>query len=194
MPRSANFFEEGTIFTGGTRQGTTVTDQIDDIATLRGRAGYAFDHWLIYATGGLAWSQARFGEAPGVVDDEDKLLRTRAGWTLGLGAEFAIAPAWTARIEYLYDRFGNVGGVFPSGNAYQSAFDIQLLRLGLNRKLGAPDGDTPGSVRTDPWPIARGDWNIHGQFTFIEQGYPAFFAPPMRARTASSAPARRRTR
>ena len=60
------FFENGLIFTGGTAQGTTVTDQIDYIATLRGRFGYAFDHWLIYGTGGFAWSQARFGETPGV--------------------------------------------------------------------------------------------------------------------------------
>jgi high affinity Mn2+ porin len=44
------FFENGLIFTGETTQGTTVTDQIDYIATLRGRLGYAFDHWLIYAT------------------------------------------------------------------------------------------------------------------------------------------------
>ena len=59
------------IFTGGTAQGTTVTDQIDYIATLRGRFGYAFDRWLIYGTGGFAWSQARFGETPGVASDED---------------------------------------------------------------------------------------------------------------------------
>ncbi len=41
------FFENGLIFTGETTQGTTVTDQIDYVATLRGRFGYAFDHWLI---------------------------------------------------------------------------------------------------------------------------------------------------
>ena len=64
--RSRNFqtCADGLIFTGGTAQGTTVTDQIDYIATLRGRFGYAFDHWLIYGTGGFAWSQARFGETP----------------------------------------------------------------------------------------------------------------------------------
>ena len=59
------FFENGTIFTGGTAQGTTVTDEIDYIATLRGRFGYALDRWLIYGTGGFAWSQARFGENSG---------------------------------------------------------------------------------------------------------------------------------
>jgi high affinity Mn2+ porin len=108
-------YTDGLIFTGGTVQGTTVTDQIDYIATLRGRFGYAFDHWLIYGTGGFAWSLARFGETPGVASNEDKILLMRTGWALGLGAEVAIAPDWTARIEYLYDRFGTVAGVFPSG-------------------------------------------------------------------------------
>jgi high affinity Mn2+ porin len=171
------FYPDGTIFKGGTPQGTTVTDQIDYIATLRGRFGYAFDHWLVYGTGGFAWSQARFGETPGVASDEDKILLTRTGWALGLGAEVAIAQNWTARIEYLYDRFGTVAGVFPSGTGYQSVFDIQTLRLGLNYKLGAAGADTPAGASNDPWPLASGSWNVHGQFTFVEQGYPAFHSP-----------------
>ena len=171
------FFENGGIFTGGTAQGTTVTDQIDYIATLRGRFGYAFDHWMIYGTGGFAWSQARFGETPGVGGDEDKILLTRTGWALGLGAELAIAPGWTTRIEYLYDRFGTVAGAFPSGTGYQSAFDIQALRLGLDRKLGWADTDMAANGSSDAWPIASDRWNVHGQFTFVEQGYPAFHSP-----------------
>ncbi len=169
-----NFFEDGSIFTGGTALGTTVSDQIDYIATLRGRFGYVFDHWLFYGTGGFAWSQARFGETPGVASTEDKILLTRTGWTLGLGAEVAIAPKWTAQLEYLYDDFGTVAGVFPSGTAYQSAFNMQSLRLGLNYELGASDADPPAFGDSDQWPIAPDNWNIHGQFTAIEQGYPAF--------------------
>jgi len=63
------FFENGAMFSTGTALGTTVTDQIDYIATLRGRFGYAFDHWLVYGTGGFAWSQARLTETPGVTND-----------------------------------------------------------------------------------------------------------------------------
>ena len=171
------FFEDGTIFTGGTARGSTVSDQIDYIATVRGRFGYAFDRWLIYATGGLAWSQARFGETPGVASDEDLVLLTRVGSAIGLGAELAIAPDWSVRVEYLYDHFGSVAGVFPSGTGYQSVFDIQTLRLGLNYKLGVADTGTAAQASGDPWPIAPGNWNIHGQFTAIEQGYPAFRSP-----------------
>ena len=182
-----NFLKDGSIFTGATPKGTVVTDQIDYIATLRGRFGYAFDHWLIYGTGGFAWSQARFGETPGIASDEDKILLTRTGWALGLGAEVAIAPDWTARLEYLYDRFGTVAGVFPSGTGYQSVFDIQTLRLGLNYKLGGTDADPPAQMSSDSWPIAPGSWNVHGQFTFIEQGYPAFHSPYEGANSLSGA-------
>ncbi len=178
-------YADGLIFTGGTAQGTTVTDQIDYIATLRGRFGYAFDRWLIYGTGGFAWSQARFGET-NAGGDEDLILLTRTGWTLGLGAEVAIAPDWTVRIEYLYDRFGAAAGVFPSGTGYQSVFDINTLRFGLNYKLGVSDADMTARS-SDLWPIARGNWNIHGQFTFIEQGYPAFHSPYEGANSLSGA-------
>jgi high affinity Mn2+ porin len=173
-----NFVDhDDTIFTAGTAAGTTVTDQIDYIATLRGRVGHAFDHWLIYGTGGFAWSQARFGETPGVASTEDKILLTRTGWSLGAGAEVAIAPNWTVLLEYLYDDFGTVAGIFPSGTRYRSAFDMQMLRLGLNYKLGAPDADTPAYRSGDQWPIAPESWNLHGQFTAVEQGYPSFRSP-----------------
>ena len=41
-------------------------------------------------------------------------------------------------------------------------------------------GRTPArsaSTSSDAWPLAPGSWNVHGQFTFIEQGYPAFRSP-----------------
>ena len=173
-------------------QGTTVTDQIDYIATLRGRFGYAFDHWLIYGTGGFAWSQARFGETPGVASDEDKILLTRTGWTLGLGAEVAIAPDWTARIEYLYDDFGTVAGVFPSGTGYQSVFDINTLRLGLDYKLGSAD------ARDGGWRAIRGRSHpIAGMSTANSPPSSRAIRPsvrPTKVRTAYPAPTRPRIR
>src|SRR5439155_5833883 len=34
---------------------TDLVEKIDYMGTLRGRLGYAFDHWMVSATGGFAW-------------------------------------------------------------------------------------------------------------------------------------------
>src|SRR6185436_10597040 len=52
----ANFYLDDEIATRATNT-SQITDTIDYIARLRGRAGYAFDRWLVYGTGGFAWSQ-----------------------------------------------------------------------------------------------------------------------------------------
>ena len=39
------------------------------------------------------------------------------------------------------------------------------------------DANAPANARSDSWPIASDRWNVHGQFTFVEQGYPAFRSP-----------------
>ncbi len=184
-----NFLEDGFIAGRATAQGANISDRIDYIATLRGRVGYIFDHWLMYATGGFAWSQARLVESPGVASDEDKALPVRTGWVAGVGAETAIAPEWTARLEYLYDHFGSTTGAFPSGTRYASSFDLHMLRLGLNYKLDWPGADAPParSSPADAWPIASDNWNIHGQFTLIGQGYPRFHSPYEGAQSLSGA-------
>jgi high affinity Mn2+ porin len=162
---------------------SVVTESPDLIGTLRGRVGYAFDRWIFYGTGGLAWSQARLVQSPGVPGPaDDKALRLRAGWAVGAGVEFALAPYWAARLEYLYDRLDPVQATFPSGVTYRSTFEMQQVRIGLNRKLGAPEFFGPkDSGESSPswlsnWPSEK-DWNVHGQFTLIGQGYPTFHSP-----------------
>ena len=156
---------------------SNVTEQVDYIATLRGRLGYVFGNWLIYGTAGLAWSQGRFIETPGVISDQDKVLKTRAGVALGAGVEVAIAADWTARLEYLYDRFGTADVQFPSGTHYSSSWDIHFLRLGLNHKFDWPASDAAPSRDNGPQaPAETRNWEIHGQTTFIPQAYPGFRA------------------
>jgi high affinity Mn2+ porin len=172
-----NYLDDG-IVSARTTPFSSVTEKLDFVSTVRGRAGYAFDHWLFYATGGFAWSQARFLERSSLTGNEDKVLRMRTGWALGAGAELAIAPGWTARLEYLYDRLGKASGTFPSGTGYESTtVDLNSVRLGLNRKLDwtgetLKSRDVGDSRAIDPY-----SWNVHGQLTLIEQGYPAFRSP-----------------
>jgi high affinity Mn2+ porin len=151
-----------------------VTEQWDYMATARGRIGYAAGPWLAYATGGLAFAGERFLNSPANGSDE-KVLNTRLGWAAGGGLEYAFAPHWSARLEYLYSRFERADIRFPSGTQYASTLDFQSLRLGLNRKI-----DWPGSGNFAPASLADPEsdrWEIHGQGTFLPQGYPAFHAP-----------------
>jgi high affinity Mn2+ porin len=151
-----------------------VAEQWDYVATVRGRVGYAAGPWLAYATGGVAFAGERFLNSPANGSDE-KALNTRLGRAAGGGLEYAFAPHWSARLEYLYSRFERADIRFPSGTQYTSTLDFQSLRLGLNRKI-----DWPGSGNFSPAALADPEsdrWEIHGQTTFLPQGYPAFHAP-----------------
>jgi outer membrane immunogenic protein len=62
--------------------------------TARGRAGFALTEprLLIFGTAGMA-----LGE-PKIAGDG----KVRMGWTAGGGVEWAFAPKWSAKLEYLY--------------------------------------------------------------------------------------------
>jgi high affinity Mn2+ porin len=149
-------------------------EKIDYMATVRGRLGYAFPRWMIYATGGVAWSLGRFLQNPGVTDDLDKILHRHTGWAAGAGAEIAVARNWTVKIEYLYRNFGHAEVLFPSGTNAASAFETYTIRTGLNYKLGSR---WAGASGTSASKTVFENWEIHGQTTYIQQGYPAFRSP-----------------
>src|SRR5215467_9817174 len=157
-----------------TTRDTDTAEKIDFMSTVRGRLGYAFDHWMVYATGGFAWSLGRFLQTPGAVDDIDKTLHLHTGWAAGAGAEFAIAPNWIARLEYLYANFGHADVLFPSGTTAGSAYDVHMIRGGLNYKLGPPTAYVPDFAASQ---TQFPNWEIHGQTTYIQQGYPPFHSP-----------------
>ena len=152
-----------------------ISEQWDYTGTARGRIGYASGPWLAYATGGLAWMGERFLNTPGVGDDE-KHINIRFGWAAGAGLEYAFAPHWTARLEYLYSQFDRADVRFPSGTQYSSSVDFQQIRVGLNRKVDWPgtSGWTPKTALTD---TESDRWELHGQTTYLPQGYPSFRAP-----------------
>jgi high affinity Mn2+ porin len=152
-----------------------VVQQWDFIGSTRGRIGYAAGPWLAYATGGLAFAGERYlNNLPS--GDQEKALDMRLGWAAGAGLEYAFAPHWSARLEYLYYQFDKTNVQFPSAAQYAATMDFQSIRVGLNRKFGGSAGVADFSVKslTDP---ESDRWEIHGQTTYLGQGYPAFRAP-----------------
>lgn len=148
----------------------------DYFGTVRGRVGYASGPWLAYATAGFAFAGERFLNTPAGLGIEEKHINVRPGWAAGAGFEYAFAPHWTARLEYLYTQFDKADVRFPSGTQYGSTLDFHALRIGLNRKIDLPGSKnwTPTTEITDP---ESDRWEIHGQTTYLGQGYPAFRAP-----------------
>jgi len=166
-----NYIASNSVIAGLATAQNQVTEQFDYVATARGRIGYAFGPWLFYGTGGVGLLGGRFvNNVP--FGEEEKVLRSRVGGVAGAGVEYAFDPNWTLRLEYVYGRFANTNVGFPSGANYASTTDFNLLRLGLNRKLGGLDESASEQAMAKPT-----DWQMLGQATYIQQGYPSFHSP-----------------
>lgn len=113
-------------------------------ATLRGRVGYAWNNWLLFGTGGAAWvhhstdrtivASAALPAAVGAVASSSG---TDAGWTAGGGVEWAFAPHWTAKLEYLYIHYDSTNTftypAFPAANRINdSNTHLNIVRVGVN--------------------------------------------------------------
>lgn len=149
---------------------------LDVVGTVRGRIGYAFGPFLPYATGGLAWTRTNVdinGDDGSVLS---KLGRWHAGWTAGAGVEMALGGPWTARVQYDYlDLASSTYRLDGAGLRDVSVRPrTQRFTLGLNYRLG----DVASTLPRPPATVEMSpDWNIHGQTTFIAQGYPAIRSP-----------------
>jgi len=122
--------------------------RIDYLGTVRARLGVAFDRALIYATGGLAYGDVRnsatFYNGAGVATYTGSSNKTRAGYTIGGGIEYAITNTISVRGEYLYYNLGRrTIGIDPTLAAaapvgvYAARFrnDGHIIRAGLNFKF-----------------------------------------------------------
>ena len=103
---------------------------IRTLSTSRVRLGYAMDRSLVYVTGGLAYGNVRAGIRDAVDDDE-----TRFGWTLGAGIEWAFAPRWSLKAEYLHVDLGDRRN-YSSGGSVDVDITADIARVGLNYNLG----------------------------------------------------------
>lgn len=130
-----------------------------NLGTVRARAGYAFDRWLPYITGGWAYGRysnnvQMFSNAAGSpLGFAGNQSGWASGWTAGAGVEYAIPTntfsmfgnAVTLRAEYLYYDLGSrdigvsaVGGGLTGGFASKFENKGQVARIGLNFKFGGP--------------------------------------------------------
>ena len=83
------------------------------------------------STGGVAYGDIK-AKAPGLAGVSD----TSVGWTVGAGAEFALAGNWTAKGEYLYVDLGDVNcSAANCGAPAKVDFTSHIVRAGLNYRF-----------------------------------------------------------
>ncbi len=88
--------------------------KVEWFGTIRARLGYTpVDRFMVYATGGYAYGKVKsHGSVSGwnswgdSYNESGSRSKTKSGWTVGAGAEYAIDNNWTLKTEYLYTDLG----------------------------------------------------------------------------------------
>lgn len=131
----------------------TIVQKVDTdwLYTLRPRLGWAANDWLIYATGGLAVTRLKtsfsFADTFDAARATGTTSSTKAGWTVGGGAEVRVNSNWTVKGEYLFVDFNSESlssnnlvtasdGPFPA-TVFKHSADLQshIVRGGINYKF-----------------------------------------------------------
>ncbi|MCI0598688.1 MAG: porin family protein [Beijerinckiaceae bacterium] len=85
----------------------TLQNRSDIQGSIRARLGIAFDRVLIYGTGGAAFAGIENIYTLGLpVFLTENVAKTRSGWTVGGGIQYAVTNNWSIRAEYRYSDFG----------------------------------------------------------------------------------------
>jgi outer membrane immunogenic protein len=102
-----------------------VTQKLDELGTVRARAGYTFAPSLLaYGTAGYAYAHAKFSDAATSVSVDEN------GWVAGAGVEYKVWGPLIARAEYLHYDFNKF--TLPGDNGKTT---VDVVRAGLSYKF-----------------------------------------------------------
>lgn len=84
----------------------TVDAKLQNLGTVRGRLGYAFDRWLPYMTAGFAWGKADSTFQLPAFALTSVNSNNHSGWVAGAGVEYAATNNIILRAEAMYVDLG----------------------------------------------------------------------------------------
>jgi outer membrane immunogenic protein len=120
----------------------TIETKIEWLGSFTGRIGYAWGRFLGYVKGGAAWERDNFDVFNNVtlVTLAASGDRSRTGWTVGIGGEYAFADYLSGFVEYNYYDFGSRDLTFtttPLGSFIANIKETKsVARAGLNVRFG----------------------------------------------------------
>jgi outer membrane immunogenic protein len=109
------------------------TTKFDELGTARARLGYAYGQYLVYATGGAAFTRARIFSGNGAINGP---WDTITGWTAGAGIEGMINQNWSWKIEYLFASFGHFADAPAIAPTFATDNRFNIVRAGINYRFG----------------------------------------------------------
>lgn len=122
-------------FNGAPIGSATLSSRVSAVSTLRPRIGYAIDNWLIYGTGGLAFTDEMsnlsgpvgFVCGSGAANSPpcSSLSNLHIGLSAGGGVEYGITPNLSAKLEYTWIGAGALNTLTEN-----------LVRAGVNWRFG----------------------------------------------------------
>lgn len=114
-------------YTGIDYRGFSDTFRQKWLGSGRLRAGYAFDRFLPFVTGGLAYTTGTMKTATGKDD------QAHFGYVIGAGVEAMLTDRVSARVEFLHYGFGSQTYSVPA--ARRTSVQNNLLRFGMSYRF-----------------------------------------------------------
>jgi outer membrane immunogenic protein len=113
---------------------SSATGTINTIGTARLRAGYVWEHALLYVTGGYAGTGLNgkvndFSGTPNLMVTDSHYLN---GYAVGAGIEYAITTRISVKGEYLFTGFNSTTFFGGTRDATNAGANLNLIRAGLN--------------------------------------------------------------
>jgi outer membrane immunogenic protein len=97
-----------------------------------GKAGFAVNHWLFFATGGLSFAGFNFQEGvPAGATPAGSLETILTGFSVGGGIEYAFTQNILGRLQYIYDDFGGRNFTAIDGGIYHVNLTAQTVKGGV---------------------------------------------------------------
>ena len=125
----------------------TLSTSMDWLLTARGRVGYAFGDVLLFATGGVAFSEVETVAAGDILSPfptipfSETTSDLAAGYTLGAGFEYALTERLSLKAEYQYVDLGEtssyniLNGLTLDGDAGEVDVNLHLVKAGINYRF-----------------------------------------------------------
>lgn len=121
--------------------------EVDWMATLVGRLGYAMDRTMVYALAGVAWADVETKVTDNILGGGLLSLNgseTHTGFVIGFGIEHALSHNILARIEYNHIDFGSethnlgvnlLGIPIPVTVPTQVNLEVDTIKIGIAVKF-----------------------------------------------------------